>query len=172
MHQIGMVTGSFDPITRGHQWMTQRACKMFDEVYFAIAYNSNKKGLFTAEERSTLANRVLEAALSPAHYAKIKIVTVDQEFTVSVAKDLGVSTIMRGIRNGADFDYEKDIQGFNFDIEPEIDHVFVIPPENITRISSSAIKSFMGVKNWEKKVARYIHPLVLHELKVKQAERI
>jgi hypothetical protein len=48
----------------------------------------------------------------------------------------------------------------------------VIPPENITRISSSAIKSFMGVKNWEKKVARYIHPLVLHELKVKQAERI
>jgi pantetheine-phosphate adenylyltransferase len=171
MYQKGMVTGSFDPITLGHQWMVARACKLFDDVYFAIAYNSNKQGLFTADERSVLVDRVLSCSLAPNHYKKIKIVKVDQEFTVSVAKELGVNTIMRGIRNSKDFEYEKDIQGFNADIEPAIDHVFVLPPEDMTRISSSAIKAFMGTKNWEAKVARYVHPLVLHELKRKQAQK-
>jgi pantetheine-phosphate adenylyltransferase len=167
MYTIGMTTGSFDPITRGHEWMVERACKTFDEVYFAIAYNPAKKGMFNAVEREDLARRVLADSLTPELFAKLKFVVVENEFTVSVAKRLGVTTIMRGIRNGVDFDYEKDIQGFNMDIESEIDHVFVIPPEDKTRISSSAVRGFVGFDNWEVKVAKYIHPLVLEALQQK-----
>jgi pantetheine-phosphate adenylyltransferase len=167
MHQIGMVTGSFDPITRGHEWMVERACRMFDEVYFAIAYNSNKSGMFRSDEREELARNVLHFALPPKLFEKIKFITIDKEFTVSVAKQYGVTTIMRGIRNPIDFSYEKDIKDFNSEIEPEIDHVFVIPPDNIARISSSAVRSFVGIANWEEKVKRYVHPLVLQKLKEK-----
>jgi pantetheine-phosphate adenylyltransferase len=159
-----MVTGSFDPITRGHEWMTERACKTFDEVYFAVAYNPDKKGMFSPEKRKELAMLSLADSLSPELFAKLKFITVANKFTVSVAKELGVTMIMRGIRNTIDFEYEKNIQGFNNDIESEIDHVFVIPPEDKTRISSSAIRGLIGNENWEVKIAKYIHPIILEAL--------
>ena len=167
MYTVGMVTGSFDPITRGHEWMVERACKMFDKVFFAIAYNPDKKGLFTIDERLDLSIKVMESVLSAHAFNKLDFITVEKQFTVRVAKEYGVNTIMRGIRNPIDFGYEKDIQGFNGDIEPSIDHVFVIPPEAITRISSSAVRGFVGIDGWENTVARYVHPLVLEALKAK-----
>jgi pantetheine-phosphate adenylyltransferase len=170
MHRVGMVTGSFDPITNGHEWMTERACKLFDMVYFAIAFNPSKKGLFSPNEREDLARAVLQDSLSPVLFNKISFVIVENEFTVSMAKQYG-ATILRGIRNPMDFSYEADIQGFNTDIEPDVEHLFVIPPEKYTRISSSAIKGFVGVRNWEEKVARYIHPKVLEALKQKQSSK-
>jgi pantetheine-phosphate adenylyltransferase len=123
--------------------------------------------MFAIEERLELATNVMKSVLSPKEFDKLEFIRVEKKFTVCVAKQLGVTTIMRGIRNTVDFSYEKDIQGFNNDIEPSIDHVFVIPPEAITRISSSAVRGFVGIDGWEDKVARYVHPLVLESLKAK-----
>jgi pantetheine-phosphate adenylyltransferase len=170
MYTVGMVTGSFDPITRGHEWMAERACKTFDKVFFAIAYNPDKKGMFSIDERLDLSINVMESVLAPQVFNKLDFITVEKKFTVRVAKEHGVTTIMRGIRNPIDFAYEKDIQGFNNDIEPSIDHVFVIPPETITRISSSAVRGFVGIHGWENTVSRYVHPIVLEALKAKCAK--
>lgn len=147
--------------------MTEQACRTFDEVYFAIAYNPAKKGMFDGGTRLSLAQDVLRDALPEWQYKKLTFLLVEKEFTVSVARQHGVTTIMRGIRNANDFAYEKDIQGFNNDIEIAVDHVYVIPPEDITRISSSAVRGFVGINNWEVKVAKYVHPIVLEALKTK-----
>lgn len=164
MKTTAMVTGSFDPITNGHVWMVQQACAIADTVYFTIASNPQKKGMFEPEEREELANCVLEDVLTPAEYAKIEFVRVQRQFTAKVAKKLGVNLIVRGIRNHMDFAYEADIQQFNQSIEASIKHFFVIPPGPLTCVSSSAVKGYVGIEDWQEEVAKWVHPEVLKAL--------
>lgn len=159
-----MVTGSFDPITNGHAWMVEQACSIADKVYFAIASNPAKRGLFDPEERQDLAVTVLKDALTTEQFNKVEFVRVQRQFTAKVAKKLGVNLIVRGIRNHMDFAYESDIQQFNQSIEASINHFFVIPPGPLTCVSSSAVKGYIGIEDWEEEVAKWVHPAVLAAL--------
>lgn len=167
METKAMVTGSFDPITTGHGWMVEQACSIADKVYFTIATNPSKKGLFTPNERFELATVTLRDTLSAADFAKIEFVQVERQFTAKVAKKMGVTVIVRGIRNHMDFAYESDIQQFNQRIDSSIKHFFVIPPGPLTCVSSSAVKGYIGVEDWEEEVAKWVHPRVLQAMIVK-----
>ena len=92
----GLFTGSFDPITIGHVQLIERASRLFDRVYVGIFYNSEKVGLFSIEQRV----RMVEGAL--AHLENVEIVTTTQELAVTVARNLGVVTLIRGLRNAQD----------------------------------------------------------------------
>jgi pantetheine-phosphate adenylyltransferase len=164
MQTNAMVTGSFDPITNGHSWMAGQACAIADKVYFAIASNPTKKGMFSPDEREALAKGVLYDVLSPEDFRKIEFVQVQRKFTAKVAKKLGVTVIVRGIRNHMDFAYESDIQQFNQVIEPSIRHFYVIPPGPLTCVSSSAVKGYIGTEDWEEEVAKWVHPTVLNAM--------
>ena len=96
----GLFTGSFDPITIGHVQLIERASRLFDRVYVGIFYNPEKVGLFSIEQRV----RMVEGAL--AHLENVEIVTSTQELAVTVARNLGVVTLIRGLRNAQDLVYE------------------------------------------------------------------
>ena len=107
MTKIAMFTGSFDPITNGHMDIIARASKLFDELYIGLFYNKNKQGFWDVETRK----RILEEVV--ADLPNVKIITAHDSLAVDVARDLGVTYLVRGLRNATDFDYEANMDYFN-----------------------------------------------------------
>ena len=118
--KIGLFTGSFDPITKGHIDLIERASKLFDCLYVGIFYNLEKKSFFSIEAKE----KMVTAAL--AHLENVKIVTSHDELAVEVARKLGVTTFVRGLRNSQDLDYEGNLNFFNHELAPELDTIFLI----------------------------------------------
>lgn len=110
--KIGLFTGSFDPITKGHIDLIERASKLFDCLYVGIFYNLEKKSFFSIEAKE----KMVTAAL--AHLENVKIVTSHDELAVEVARKLGVTTFVRGLRNSQDLDYEGNLNFFNHELAP------------------------------------------------------
>ena len=126
--------GSFDPLTNGHLETIQTAAKMFDKLYVVIMTNTQKKYLFNEQERVELARTIFESD------EKIEVIGRPLELTIEVARELGALTIVRGLRNDADFNYEREIAQINKTLAPELDTIFLLTgPEN-SFISSSMIK--------------------------------
>ena len=98
--------GSFDPITLGHYDIIKRGVKLFDEVIVAIGINADKKYMFTIEERK----KFIEEAFK--HQPKVKVTTYSG-LTVDYCKEVGAKFILRGLRNPADFEFEKAIAHTN-----------------------------------------------------------
>ena len=115
MTKIAMFTGSFDPITNGHMDIIARASKLFDELYIGLFYNKNKQGFWDVETRK----RILEEVV--ADLPNVKVITAHDSLAVDVARDLGVTYLVRGLRNATDFDYEANMDYFNKGLAPEIE---------------------------------------------------
>lgn len=126
--------GSFDPVTNGHLETVQIASRMFDKVYFVVMTNTNKKYLFSEKERLKLASEVFK------NDANIEVISRPADLTVNVARELDAKAIVRGLRNDADFNYEREIAAINKTLAPELNTVLLLTgPEN-SFISSSMIK--------------------------------
>ena len=132
--KIGLFTGSFDPITKGHIDLIERASKLFDCLYVGIFYNLEKKSFFSIEAKE----KMVTAAL--AHLENVKIVTSHDELAVEVARKLGVTTFVRGLRNSQDLDYEGNLNFFNHELAPELDTIFLISKPAYQHLSSSRIR--------------------------------
>ena len=124
--------GSFDPITLGHYDIIQRSIKLFDEIIVAIGINADKKYMFSLEERK----RFIENAFKGE--SKIKVVTY-KGLTVDFCKKNNVDFILRGLRNPADFEFEKAIAHTNRDLAP-IETVFLLTAASTSYISSSIVR--------------------------------
>ncbi|WP_412984183.1 pantetheine-phosphate adenylyltransferase [Pontimicrobium sp. IMCC45349] len=124
--------GSFDPLTSGHYDIITRGVKLFDEVIVAIGINSAKKYMFSLEERK----KFIEEAF--ADEPKIKVVSYEG-LTVDFCKEIGVDFILRGLRNPADFEFEKAIAHTNRDLAP-IETVFLLTSAQTSYISSSIVR--------------------------------
>ncbi len=94
--------GSFDPITLGHYDIIKRGIKLFDEVVVAIGINADKKYMFSLEERQSF----LEASFK--NEPKVKIVTY-KGLTIDFCREIDAQFILRGLRNPADFEFEKPL---------------------------------------------------------------
>ena len=110
MAKIGLVTGSFDPVTNGHLDIIARASKLFDMLYVGILYNRNKSGLFTIAERK----QMLEEAVEP--YSNVSVVTAHDSLAVDVARELKAAYLVRGIRDAKDLEYEGGMDFFNHNL--------------------------------------------------------
>ncbi|MBD5430081.1 pantetheine-phosphate adenylyltransferase [Lactobacillus sp.] len=126
--------GSFDPITNGHLETVKIATQMFEKVYFVVMTNTNKKYLFSEHERLTLANDVLKDD------SNVEVISEPADLTVNVARKLGASAIVRGLRNDADFNYEREIAAINKTLAPELNTVLLLTSPENSFISSSMIK--------------------------------
>ena len=124
--------GSFDPITLGHYDIISRSVSLFDEVIVAIGINADKKYMFSIEERMTF----IEEAFK--HEPKVKV-TSYQGLTVDYCKEVHADFILRGLRNPADFEFEKAIAHTNRDLAP-IETVFLLTAANTSYISSSIVR--------------------------------
>ena len=124
--------GSFDPITNGHYDIIKRGIKLFDEVVVAIGVNSTKNYMFSLEERK----QFIEDAFKDE--PKIKVVTY-KGLTVDFCKEIDADFILRGLRNPADFEFEKAIAHTNRKLST-IETVFLLTAARTSFISSSIVR--------------------------------
>lgn len=149
MKHIALYPGSFDPITFGHLDILERATNLFDKVLVTVAVNHRKNAVFTGEERVQLINECLEGK----DWAKN--IEVDQ-FTgllVNHAKKVKANTLIRGVRQISDFEYEFRMALTNKRLAPEVDTVFLMPDEEFTFISASLVKE---VAYWKGDLSSFI----------------
>lgn len=128
--------GSFDPITYGHLDILERATQLFDQVVVTVAVNRTKKTVFTADERVEM----IEQCLDDKSWKNQ--VTVDQfeGLLVDHAHHHEVSTLIRGVRQVSDFEYEFRMALMNRKLGKDIDTVFLMPREELTFVSATMVR--------------------------------
>ncbi|WP_115461710.1 pantetheine-phosphate adenylyltransferase [Winogradskyella aurantiaca] len=124
--------GSFDPITLGHFDIIQRGVKLFDEVVVAIGINAEKKYMFSLEERQQFIKDAFKDE------PRVKVVTY-KGLTVDFCKEIDAEFILRGLRNPADFEFEKAIAHTNRKLS-KIETVFLLTAAKTSFISSSIVR--------------------------------
>lgn len=130
--------GSFDPLTLGHFDIISRGVHLFDEVVVAICINADKNYMFTLEERK----QFIEAAFKDE--PKVKVVTY-KGMTIDFCKEIGAEFILRGLRNPADFEFEKAIAHTNRKLS-KIETVFLLTAAKTSYISSSIVRDVIRNK--------------------------
>jgi pantetheine-phosphate adenylyltransferase len=124
--------GSFDPITLGHYDIIQRATALFDEIIVAVGENADKRYMFSVEERKAFIEKAF------AHEKKIKVVSY-QGLTVDFCKKMDTEFILRGLRNPADFEFERAIAHTNRDLGG-VETIFLLTAVKTSHISSSIVR--------------------------------
>lgn len=161
MKKIAIYSGTFDPITIGHENIARRTAKLFDNVIFGIAESAAKKPLFSLSERINLAQQVLQDN-------KKIVVKGFSGFIVDFMQENQVSVIVRGVRSHADFDYEMQMAGLQSQINPQIETIFLLPDSKMNYISSSIVKD---IAKHNGNFQNLVNPLVAEALKNKYFPR-
>ena len=128
--------GSFDPITLGHQDIILRALPMCDELIIAVGENINKKYLFSLKERLDFINK------THGHEPKIKVESF-QGLTINFCKVVNATAIIRGLRNPADFEFEKSVAQVNRRLSG-IETLFLLTAADYSYISSSIVREIIN----------------------------
>jgi pantetheine-phosphate adenylyltransferase len=136
--------GSFDPITLGHLDIVNRGVTLFDEVIIAIGENSSKEYMFSLEERKKFIENTFK------DNPKVKVVSY-QGLTTEFCKEIGVDFILRGLRNPADFEFEKAIAHTNRELS-KVETVFLLTSTQTSFISSSIVREIIRFKGDYKKL--------------------
>lgn len=169
--RVGVFAGSFDPITRGHEALIERASQLVDFLLVAVAQNPEKRTLFDQDHRHMMARHAV-GELSPAARARTAVVYLPpDELLVSWARDQGAAVIFRGLRDGTDFDYEHRLHMLQEAIAPEVTVTYLMPPRHLAEASSSLVRGVRGLKGWEAALDRYVSPPVMAELRALKADR-
>jgi pantetheine-phosphate adenylyltransferase len=155
MDRVAIYPGTFDPITKGHVDVIERASQMFDKIHVVIAINSKKVNLFDEEERLKMAQRSLE------HIENVEVMTY-RGLTVDCAREKNAVAIIRGIRQVTDFEYEFQIALMNRKLEPDIHTVFLLPNEKYTYLNSSIVRE---LGRYGQDVKEFVPPFVAEKLK-------
>lgn len=124
--------GSFDPLTLGHHDIIMRGITLFDELVIAIGKNAQKKYMFSLEQRMAFIKEAFEKE------PQIKVMTYEG-LTVDFCKKVDAHFILRGLRNPADFEFEKAIAHTNRKLS-EIETVFLLTSSGKSYISSSIVR--------------------------------
>jgi pantetheine-phosphate adenylyltransferase len=136
MKKIALFPGTFDPITIGHVNIIERALPLFDEIVVGIGHNSSKSTLFPLEKRIQWITEIYK------NEPKIRA-EIYEGLTVNYCDEINAQYILRGIRNMADFDYEKNIAQMNKIIYPKAESVFLMCDPAFTPISSSVVRDLI-----------------------------
>jgi pantetheine-phosphate adenylyltransferase len=131
--RIALYPGSFDPVTRGHLDILERACLVFDRVIVGVLDNPSKSPLFTTEERVDFIRRSIEDT------PQVEVDTFDG-LTVDFAQHVGAIAIVRGLRVTSDFENEFQMTLMNRRLNPDVHTVFLMTSFSNVFISSSIIK--------------------------------
>ncbi len=152
MKKVAVFPGSFDPITKGHENVINRAIPLFDEIIIAIGENSQKNNYFNLDDRVKWIKKVFE------NNPNISVKTYSG-LTTNFCKSVGSKFLLRGLRTSADFEFERSIGQVNKRLYPEIETVFMLTASEFTPISSSIVRDIHKHKgNIEQFIPEAIHP--------------
>lgn len=145
--KIGVYAGSFDPITKGHQDIIERASKLFDKLVILVSNNSEKKYWFTLEERKEMVSKVLEKCDNIEIEAYSGLI-------VNYCEEKGINTIVRGIRTVEDCGLELYFASGNMDMSNgKIDTIFFPALKEYIYVSSTAARE---IARYGGKVTSYV----------------
>jgi pantetheine-phosphate adenylyltransferase len=131
-NRIAVYPGTFDPITLGHEDIVRRAAELFDEVIVAVAGSTNKRTLFSFEERVALARSVFVDA-------NVKVIGFNS-LLMQFVQEQGAQMVIRGLRAASDFEYEFQLAGMNRKLFPKLETLFLTPAEQYMFVSSSLVR--------------------------------
>lgn len=133
MGQTAIYPGSFDPLTKGHLDIIQRACRIFDRVIVAVSNNHGKKHTFSVAERM----QMVEASIKDLPNADVDTFS---GLLVDYLKAKKARILIRGLRVISDMDYEFQLASFNRRLYKETETVFLMPDEQYMYFASSLVK--------------------------------
>ncbi|WP_430522305.1 pantetheine-phosphate adenylyltransferase [Paenibacillus brevis] len=131
--RVAVYPGSFDPVTKGHMDIIQRASRQFDKLIVAVLNNLSKKPLFTVEERKEL------LAASTSHLPNVEIDSF-RDLLVNYMDYKQAHVIVRGIRSVTDFEYELQLASTNHKLNSEVETIFMMTNPKYSYLSSSVVK--------------------------------
>jgi pantetheine-phosphate adenylyltransferase len=158
--RLAVFPGSFDPLTNGHVDIILRCAHLFERVIVAVLVNTEKKPLFTSDERVGIIREVFR------EYPNVDVDTFDG-LLVDYARRRRASAIVRGLRAVSDFEYEFQMALMNRHLEPTLETVFMMPAEQYTYLSSRLIKE---VSHLGGEVQGLVPPIVERRLREKHAQ--
>lgn len=148
--KTALFPGTFDPFTRGHYSVVERALNLFDEVIIAIGVNALKKPMFTADERVAMLQQLY------ADEPRVRVVAYSG-LTVDLAQEYGARFMLRGVRSVIDFEYEKSIADVNRDISG-VETVLMFTQPQYAHISSSVVRELLS---YGRNVEAYLPPQIV-----------
>ena len=138
--RIAIFPGTFDPITYGHIDIIKRSLHIVDVLIIGVADNVNKTPIFSIEERIKMIKNDLKIHFKKQNNIHIKNI---KGLLVDFAKKNKASCIVRGLRVVSDFEYEFQMTGMNYQLNPNIETIFLITPPEISHISSTIIRDII-----------------------------
>lgn len=133
--RIAIFPGTFDPFTRGHQSIVDRALGLFDEVVIAIGVNATKSPMFTIEERMEMIGSLY------ANEPRVRAVSYSG-LTIDVARECGAQFMLRGVRSVIDFEYEKSLADINREISG-VETILLFTEPIYAHVSSSVVRELL-----------------------------
>jgi len=159
--KVAIYPGTFDPLTKGHLDLIERASKLFNRLIVLVGENTAKKPLFDVKERVYMIEQSIK---------HLNNVTVDSnsELTVEYAKKHNVNILVRGVRAFADFEYELQMALMNRKLDENIETVFLMPKNEYSYLNSSLIK---GIADFDADIKNFVPPIVIKMFKKKRKEK-
>jgi len=136
MSRIAVVPGSFDPVTKGHLDVIERAAGMFDELHVLVVHNPDKTALLPVAERVSLIEKSIVEAGLPAN---IRVTSWTVGLLVDYCTDVGASVLVKGVRSGVDVAYETPMAIVNRNLAG-VETVFLLPDPAHAHVSSSLVR--------------------------------
>ncbi len=149
--------GSFDPVTNGHLDVIERAAKLCEEVIVAVAFNPEKQGLFTPEERVALLNTVV------SRIGNVRV-TAFHGLLVEFAQKENACAVIRGIRAVSDFEFEFQMALMNRRLSPRLETLFLMPKEEYSYVSSRLVKEVASLGG---DIGHFVPAVVAEALRLK-----
>ena len=142
--------GTFDPITKGHGDLIERAARLFDEVIIAVAASPKKNPLFSLEQRVALAREVSK------HLPNVQVMGFSNLLAI-FAREQQANVLLRGLRAVSDFEYEFQLANMNRQLAPNVESLFLTPSEKYSYISSTLVREIASLGG---DISKFVHPAV------------
>ena len=154
--KVAIYPGSFDPITNGHLDIITRSSKIVDRLIIAVSKNNNKKTLFKINERVEMIKEVIKNE----NISNVEVDTFEGLLMVYANKKKA-SIVIRGLRAVSDFEYEFQMTGMNYKLNPKIETIFLMSLDKYQLISSKLIKEINALKG---NVSQFVPKIVENKL--------
>src|SRR3979411_3091874 len=164
MSRIALYAGSFDPVTNGHVDVVRQAARLADRLVLAIGVPPGKAPLFSADDRLAMLGETC-APIAKAAGCEFSAVTFD-DLAVTAARRAGATLLIRGLRDGIDFDYEMHMAGMNGAMMPEVQTVFLPASPLVRPITATLVRQIAGMGG---DVSAFVPASVAARLKAKFA---